>query len=60
MIFDFILTIGEVVQMVILGPRLILGVREHNAKQVANSDEASAMISIAFQRHIHISTGSTV
>jgi hypothetical protein len=49
-----------VVQMVIMGPRLILGVREHHAKQVANSDEASAMASIAFQRRIHISTSSTV
>ncbi|OAX42147.1 hypothetical protein K503DRAFT_780147 [Rhizopogon vinicolor AM-OR11-026] len=38
-----------VMQLFVLGPRLILGVREFNANPVANSDEGTAMTSIAFQ-----------
>ncbi|KAG2141203.1 uncharacterized protein EDB93DRAFT_1105799 [Suillus bovinus] len=54
------LRILEVVQMFVLGPRLILGVREFNAKLVADSDAATCMTSIAFQERVHISTGNTV
>jgi hypothetical protein len=43
-----------------MGPRLILGVREYNARLVANSDEATAMTSIAFQDRVHIPTGDGV
>ncbi|KAG2098725.1 uncharacterized protein F5147DRAFT_839577 [Suillus discolor] len=50
----------EVVQMFVLGPRLILGVREYHAKLVADSDAATGMTSIAFQERVHISTGSSV
>jgi len=35
--------------MFVLGPRLILSVRECNAKLVANSDETITMTSIVFQ-----------
>jgi hypothetical protein len=42
-------SIALVVQMFVLGPRLILGVREYHAKLVANSDEATGMASIVFQ-----------
>jgi hypothetical protein len=52
--------ICQVVQMLVLGPRLILGVREHNAKLVAPCDEGTGMASIAFQERIHISTGGGV
>ncbi|KAG1786071.1 uncharacterized protein HD556DRAFT_1450057 [Suillus plorans] len=38
-----------VVQMFVLGPRLILGIREYNAELVADSDAATGMTSIAFQ-----------
>ncbi|KAG1744138.1 uncharacterized protein EDB91DRAFT_1080935 [Suillus paluster] len=48
------------VQMFVLGPRLILGVREFNAKLVDDSDAATAMTSIAFQEHVHVSTSSSV
>jgi hypothetical protein len=48
------------VQMFVLGPRLILGVRAYHAKIMANSDAGSGMASIAFQEHIQISTGSGV
>ncbi|KAG1798123.1 uncharacterized protein HD556DRAFT_221470 [Suillus plorans] len=50
----------EVVQMFVLGPRLILGIREYNAKLVADSDAATSMTSIAFQDRVHISTSSSV
>jgi len=50
----------EVVQMFVLGPRLILGIREYNAELVADSDAATGMTSIAFQERVHISTSSSV
>jgi len=50
----------KIVQMFLLGPRLILGVREYNANLVANSDEGISMISIAFQERVHLSTGNGV
>jgi hypothetical protein len=46
--------------MFVLGPRLILGVREYRAKLVAIPAEATDMVSIVFQDRIHISTGSGV
>ncbi|KAG2051455.1 hypothetical protein BDR06DRAFT_1022672 [Suillus hirtellus] len=48
----------EMAQMSVLGPRLILGVREYHAKLVADSDTATAMTSIAFQEHVHVETSS--
>ncbi|KAG1767929.1 hypothetical protein EDD22DRAFT_270096 [Suillus occidentalis] len=48
------------VQMFVLGPRLILSVREYHAKLVASSDADTSMNSIVFQEHVHISTSSTV
>ncbi|KAG1798101.1 uncharacterized protein HD556DRAFT_1525692 [Suillus plorans] len=53
------LQILEIVQFV-LGPRLILSVREYHAKLVTDSDAATGMASIAFQERVHISTGSSV
>ncbi|KAG1796251.1 uncharacterized protein HD556DRAFT_1526299 [Suillus plorans] len=52
--------IFEMVQLSVLGPRLILSVREYHAKLVADSDTASAMTSIAFQERVHVETGSSV
>lgn len=54
------LQILTVVQSFVLGPRLILGIREYHAKLVADSDAASSMTSIAFQERVHISTGNGV
>ncbi|KAG1764305.1 hypothetical protein EDD22DRAFT_455690 [Suillus occidentalis] len=48
------------VQMFVLGPRLILSVREYHAKLVAGSDADTSMNSIVFQEHVHISTSGTV
>ncbi|KIK38940.1 hypothetical protein CY34DRAFT_363199 [Suillus luteus UH-Slu-Lm8-n1] len=47
-------------QMFVLGPRLILGVREYHAKLVADSDAATAMTSIAFQERVHVAISSSV
>jgi hypothetical protein len=55
-----IIQITQVVQVFILGPRLILGIREHHANLIANPDEGSSMVSIVFQERVQISTGSGV
>jgi hypothetical protein len=58
-LFD-LLSIAISVQMFVLGPRLILGVREYHAKLVAIPDQWTAMTSIAFQERVDISTGGGV
>ncbi|KAG2036747.1 hypothetical protein BDR03DRAFT_958803 [Suillus americanus] len=60
MICDGVVQVLEAVQSFVLGPRLILGVREYHAKLMADSDAATGMTSIAFQERVHISTGSGV
>ena len=54
------LQIAQVVQFFVLGPRLILGVREYHAKLVAKTEEGNGIVSIVFQERIRISTGSGV
>ncbi|KAG1817915.1 hypothetical protein EV424DRAFT_1556708 [Suillus variegatus] len=54
------LQIFMVIQMFVLGPRLILSIREHHAKLVAYSDTETTMNSIVFQEDVHASTSSTV
>ncbi|KAG2048454.1 hypothetical protein BDR06DRAFT_778076 [Suillus hirtellus] len=48
------------VQIYVLGPRLILSIREYNAKLVADSDSATAMTSIAFEERVHVETSYSV
>ncbi|KIK42789.1 hypothetical protein CY34DRAFT_12153 [Suillus luteus UH-Slu-Lm8-n1] len=60
MILDGILFVLSPVQMFVLGPRLILSVREYHAQLVSASDADTSMNSIVFQEHVHISTSSTV
>jgi hypothetical protein len=55
-----LLQILEVLQMFVLGPRLILSIREYHAKLVADSDVATGVTTIAFQESMHISTGGSV
>jgi hypothetical protein len=55
-----LLQILEVAQSFVLGPRLILGIREYHAKLVVDSDAATGMTSIAFQERVHVSTSSDV
>ncbi|KAG1737341.1 hypothetical protein EDB19DRAFT_990069 [Suillus lakei] len=52
--------IFQLAQMFVLGPRLILSVREYHAKLVVDSDAATGMTSIAFQERVHVSTSSSV
>ncbi|KAG2101136.1 hypothetical protein BD769DRAFT_1393814 [Suillus cothurnatus] len=54
------LQILSVVQMFVLGPRLILSVREYHAKLVAQSDADISMSSIVFEERVHVPTSSTV
>ncbi|KAG1720656.1 uncharacterized protein EDB91DRAFT_325091 [Suillus paluster] len=59
-IYAGFLQIFMAVQLLVLGPRLILDVREYHAKLVDDSDAATAMTSIAFQERVHVSTSSDV
>ncbi|KAG1799858.1 uncharacterized protein HD556DRAFT_72176 [Suillus plorans] len=59
-IYSGISVIIAMVQMFVLGPRLILDVREHHAKLIGTSDAGTNMTSIIFQEHVHVSTGSCV
>ncbi|KAG1787619.1 uncharacterized protein HD556DRAFT_1501557 [Suillus plorans] len=54
------LQILMVIQSFVLGPRLILSIREYHAKLVADCDAATCMTSIAFQERVHISTSNGV
>jgi hypothetical protein len=58
--FDGTGAVLSVVQMFVLGPRLILSVREYHANLVADFDADKEMNSIVFQEHVHISTSGTV
>ncbi|KAG0694017.1 hypothetical protein DFH29DRAFT_1083988 [Suillus ampliporus] len=55
-----IFQITQMVQMFVLGPRLILSVREYHTKLVTDSDEGTGMTSITFQEGGHVSTGGVV
>jgi hypothetical protein len=59
-VYGGVLGVIQVVQMFVLGPRLILGVREYHAKLVAHSDDGTGMDSIVFQERIQITTGGGV
>ncbi|KAG1796241.1 uncharacterized protein HD556DRAFT_1307003 [Suillus plorans] len=55
-----LIQIFQTVQLSVLGPRLILSVREYNAKIVTDSDTGSNMTSIAFQERLHVETSRSV
>ncbi|KAG1726720.1 heterokaryon incompatibility protein-domain-containing protein [Suillus paluster] len=57
-IFAGISQIFLLVRLFVLGPRLILGVREYNAKLVDDSDAATAMTSIAFQERLGLAVAN--
>lgn len=59
-VYEGICEIFMVVQMFVLGSRLILSVREHHAKLVSDFDTGTALSSIVFQDRIHMQTGSSV
>ncbi|KAG2103779.1 uncharacterized protein F5147DRAFT_838482 [Suillus discolor] len=60
LIVEGVLQILLSIQMFVVGPRLILSVREYHTKLVAYSDAEISMNSIVFQEHVHVSTSSTV
>jgi hypothetical protein len=47
-------------QMFILGPRLVLSIREHHARLIAYSDATTTMTSVAFQESDYVSTSGNV
>jgi hypothetical protein len=48
-----VLRVFSFVQMFVLGPRLIIGVREYHATLVASSNEGTSITTIVFQEHAH-------
>ncbi|KAG1766826.1 hypothetical protein EV702DRAFT_783907 [Suillus placidus] len=58
-IYFGVLQIFILVQFFVLGPRLILSVREYHAKLV-DFDAATGMASIVFQERVHVTTSSSV
>ncbi|KAG2034520.1 hypothetical protein BDR03DRAFT_595605 [Suillus americanus] len=57
---DGILEILVVVQLFVLGSRLIISIREHHAKLVSDSAAGTTLASIAFQERVHVSTSGGV
>jgi hypothetical protein len=55
-----VLSIAEVLQMFVLGPRLVLSIREYHTKAMARADGGTGMTSIAFHAGGHVSTGRNV
>jgi hypothetical protein len=58
-VYNGILQIAEVVQMFVLGPRLILSVRKHHTKGI-DKYERTDISTIVFQEFSHESTGSSL
>jgi len=58
--FSLMVPIAQAMQMFVLGPRLILSIRDYQAKLVSNSDEGTAMTTIAFQERVQVSSGGSV
>jgi hypothetical protein len=54
-----ILQIVQPIQMFVLGPRLILSIREYHTERVASSDKPIAMRADVFQGRRHVSTNGT-
>ncbi|KAG2348013.1 hypothetical protein BDR05DRAFT_600889 [Suillus weaverae] len=59
-IYGGVLQIFSLVQMFILGPRLILDIRKYHAKLVANSDAGTVVTTIVFHENAQVSTSSDV
>lgn len=59
-IYFGILQIAQVMQMFVLGPRLILSIREYHDEEMTQSDERSDASTMVFQGLSQKSTGSSV
>ncbi|KAG2051485.1 hypothetical protein BDR06DRAFT_959032 [Suillus hirtellus] len=60
LIYFGFLEVFVTVQSAVLGPRLILGVREYHAKSIIDIDAGPGLMSIAFQECVHVSTSNSV
>jgi len=54
------LQIASFAQMFVLGPRLILSIRDYHAELVENSDVGTSMTTIAFQERVLVTAGDDV
>ncbi|KAG2032760.1 hypothetical protein BDR03DRAFT_1014911 [Suillus americanus] len=59
-IYYGIFQIAQFVQMFVLGPRLVLSIRDFHAKLVADSDEGTGVTTIAFHERGYLSTSGSV
>jgi hypothetical protein len=57
-IYGGALEIFQLLQMFVLGPRLILSIRVYHDKLVGDSDAGISMTTMNFQEHAHVSIGS--
>jgi hypothetical protein len=57
--YNAVLQLATLVQMFVLGPRLILSVREYDAK-LRVVEDGTVITTIAFQERIQVSTSSSV
>ncbi|KAG2037662.1 hypothetical protein BDR03DRAFT_956515 [Suillus americanus] len=60
LIYTAHLDLFSIMQMFVLGPRLILSIREYHTKLVGNSDGGTGISTIAFQERACVSTGDGV
>ena len=60
MIYDDVLQVVSVVQMFILGPHLILSIRQYHARLVEGSQTWTDVTTIAFRERTIISTSSGI
>lgn len=59
-IYAGVASIFSLIQLFVLGPRLILCIREHYARVEAESSAAIGLSSIAFQERVHVQTSTSV
>ncbi|KAG2097055.1 uncharacterized protein F5147DRAFT_374261 [Suillus discolor] len=59
-VYNGILSISQMLQTFVLGPRLILSIREYHAKLVARADGGTGISSIIFHAGEHALTGGDV
>jgi len=58
--YDAVLQIALMIHMFMLGPRLILSVREYHAELVAKSDAGTRLTTFVFQERVRVQTGGGV
>ncbi|KAG2060284.1 hypothetical protein BDR06DRAFT_1002792 [Suillus hirtellus] len=59
-VYSGIVEISLLAQMFVMGPRLLLSIREYNANLVADSETGTNLTTIVFQEGIPVSTGDDV